>query len=225
MPRTPPPGDCPSADGPLIRVIPAGTIWWRIHGQGYQPTEFRDAGALDKRADPASHGNEGRFDCQAGEYGYLYAGQTKASTIAEAFLRGPVVRDPAARFLRRPSLDGRVLSRLRLTADIPLVDLCGAAGLGRVGQDAWLSACDEIDYPITQRWATALRDWAPRAAGLVWMSKRDNVHEAVVLFSDRVAADVLVGEVARRLDTPLGLSLMTKVLAAFNVTIAGPSRT
>lgn len=112
-----------------------------------------------------------------------------------------------------------MLSRLRLDAELVLVDLRGAVGLGRVGQDAWLSACDEVDDPITQRWATALRQWAPGAAGLVWMSKRDNLHEAAVLFSDRVPTGALAGEVVRRLDSPLGMTLVEKVLATDNVAL------
>ncbi|MCY7417301.1 MAG: RES family NAD+ phosphorylase [Chloroflexi bacterium] len=194
---------------------------WRIHGDGHGAAAFRDTGAEIKRVDPRMYGNEGRFDCQAGEYGYLYAAETKASTIVEAFLRGQVVRDATARFLRRARLTERVLSRVRLTTELPLVDLRGAAGLGRVGQDAWLSACDEEDYPITQQWAAALRRWAPGAAGLAWMSKRDNLQEVVVLLSDRIPAGAITAQVERRLDSPLGVSLMQKVLAEFNVTLGG----
>lgn len=221
MPRLAPPAECPSPDGPKIRLLRAGSVWWRIHGEGHDPTEFRNTGARDKRADPATYGAEGRFDCQGGEYGYLYLGATKASTIAEAFLRGPVVSNPAARFLRGAKLSGRVLSRIELAVDLPVVDLCGAAGLGRIGQDAWLTACDEPDYPLTQEWAASLRRWssATRIAGLVWMSKRDNIHEAGVLFSDGVPPDALGGRVIRRLDEPLGKTLMEKVLAEFNVAI------
>jgi hypothetical protein len=214
-----PPHDCPSPDGPLVRVVPAGTVWWRIHGSS-PALSFRGTGAEARRTDPRTHGEEGRFDCQRGEYGYVYAGATKKVTIAEAFLRGTATKNPAARFLRRARLKDRVLSCIELVADLPLVDLCGAAGLGRIGQDARLTACDEVHYPITQQWATAIRRWAPNAAGIVWMSKRDNVREAAVLFADRVPAGALSGREVRALDSPLGLALVTKVLAEFNLTIA-----
>ncbi|HEY8869200.1 MAG TPA: RES family NAD+ phosphorylase [Candidatus Limnocylindrales bacterium] len=219
MAATPPPTDCPSADGPKIEVLPAGSLWWRIHRTADDPISFRDIGALAKRATPARYGEEGRFDCQAGEYGYLYLGETKKSAIAEAFLRGPVVKDPAARFMRRSRADGRMLSRLEFEADLPLVDLRGAAGLGRIGQDAWLSACDEPDYPITQQWATAIRRWAADAAGLVWMSKRDNVHTAAILFANRVNSGAISGRPVRTLDDPLGTTLLAKVLSEFNVVL------
>lgn len=217
MAKALPPTDCPSSDGPKITIVPAGTVWWRIHGGAYDPASFRDTGAEEKRRDPAIHGEEGRFDCQVGEYGYLYLGETKKSAIAEAFLRGPVVKDPGARFMRRARIAGRVLSRIKLTAELPLVDLCGAAGLGRVGQDAWLSACDEPEYPITQRWASAIRRWAPDAAGLMWMSKRDNIHRAVVMFADRLSPTAIAGRPVRALDDPLGLTMMSKLLSEFNV--------
>lgn len=220
MAKTPPPRDCPSPDGPEIKVFATGTAWWRIHRATDDPISFRDTGAIAKRADPTTHGAEGRFDCQAGEFGYLYLGETKKSAIAEAFLRGPVVKDPAARFMRRARADARMLSRVEFTTDLPLVDLRGAAGLGRIGQDAWLSACDEPDYTITQTWATAIRRWAPDAAGLVWMSKRDNIHLATILFADRMSPGAIAGRAVRALDDPLGMTLLAKVLAEFNVSFA-----
>lgn len=220
MAKALPPTDCPSPDGPKFAVAPAGTVWWRIHGAASVPVSFRDTGAEDKRRDPVTHGEEGRFDCQVGEYGYLYLGETKKSAIAEAFLRGPVVKDPGARFMRRTRTVDQVLSRIELTADLPLIDLCGAAGLGRVGQDAWLSACDEPDYPITQQWASAIRRWAPDAAGLVWMSKRGNIHRAAVLFADRLSPTAIADRPVRALDDPLGLTMMSKVLSEFNVILA-----
>jgi hypothetical protein len=221
MPAIAPPADCPSPGGPLLRTLRAGSVWWRIHRGVYGPTAFRDTGAEAKRADPITNGADGRFDCQAGEYGYLYASETKPSTIAEAFLRGPVVADPAARFLRRAKLTGQVLSRIELTVDLAVIDMCGAVGLARIGQDAWLTACDEPDYPLTQQWATAVRRWAPppSIAGLVWMSKRDNVHNALVLFADGVPVGGLSGRVHRELDSGLGKTLVTKTLARFAVTI------
>jgi hypothetical protein len=51
------------------------------------------------------------------------------------------------------------------------------------------------------------------------MSKRDNVHEAAVFFADRMPPDALTGTVARELDASLGLTLVTKTLAEFNVTL------
>lgn len=218
MPNTLPPADYPTPSGPKLNQLPAGSVWWRIHAHDHPGSAFRFVGASAKREDPVLHGNEGRFDSQDGEYGYLYLAQTKRAAIAEAFLRGPILADPASRFLRRAKLRGRVLSRVELVSDLTVVDLRGT-GLGLIGQDAWLSSCDEVDYSVTQEWATALRRWAPTTAGLVWRSKRDNNHESMVLFSDRTPPDVLGTRVTRRLDSPLGEGLIAKKLSEFGVVL------
>lgn len=218
MPKVLPPADCPSPSGPAITRLPAGSTWWRIHGDDQEGSAFRIAGAVDKRDDPIRHGNEGRFDCQNGEYGYLYLAETKRAAIAEAFLRGSVVSDPASRFLRRATLRDRVLSQVKFTTDLVVVDLRGV-GLGRVGQDAWLTSCDETDYVVTQEWATALRRWAPTAMGLAWLSKRDNDHRSLILFSDRMPDGVLDSKVTRRLDDPLGAGLVAKTISQFGIAL------
>jgi hypothetical protein len=219
MTAAPPPADCPSAAGPLLFPLEVGTVLWRVHGVGHDATEFRSTGAVAKRADPRANGAEGRFDCQRGEYGYLYAAETKKSTLAEAFLRGPVVANPSARILSPSRADGRVLSRIEVTARLELVDLRGAAGLGRIGQTDWLTTCDEDEYHLTQDWASAIRRWTPGSAGMIWQSKRDNIHFAHVLFDDGAAPSAISGRPYRRLDEPLGRTLLEKSLAKFNVVL------
>lgn len=140
--------------------------------------------------------------------------------MAEAFLRGTVVAHPSARVLRGSAANDRVLSRLRLTEALDLVDLRGAGGLGAVGQTDWLTSCDQGDYHLTQEWATAIRRWAPWAAGMIWQSKRGDVHFALILFEDRVGTSALHGRAHRRLDDPLGRSFPRKALADFNVDLS-----
>lgn len=194
---------------------------WRIHTGTRQPVEFNSTGAEAKRAAPDRYGREGRFDCQRGEYGYLYAGETQGAAIAEAFLRGRAVANPAARLELRRTYRPYVLSRLVVAHDLALVELRGAEGLGRIGQDAWLTSCDEVDYSITMEWATAIRRWAPNAHGMIWRAKRDNDHFAVVLFGDRGAGSLIEGEVRRRFDVERHMTFLVKTLAGFNVTIGG----
>jgi hypothetical protein len=219
MPAVRPPLDCPSRTGPRTAVLESGTVLWRVHGSSRGPIEFRSTGAESKRADPRLHGEQGRFDCQRGEYGYLYAAETRTSAIAEAFLRGSTVSDASARFLDRRKAAGIVLSRIELLGNLVLADLRGAAGLAPIGQDAWLTACSEVDYEVTQEWATAIRRWAPGSQGFLWQSKRDNVHFATVLFDDR-GAPALRGDVSRRFDEPGGLIYLTRVLSELNVALA-----
>lgn len=192
---------------------------WRIHKGSRQPAEFNWTGAEAKRAEPERNGREGRFDCQRGEYGYLYAGETQAATIAEAFLRGSAVANPAARFELRRTYRPYVLSRLVVGQDLALADLRGAEALGRIGQDAWLTSSDEVDYPIAQEWATAIRRWAPDAHGMIWRAKRDNDHFAVVLFEDRGTRSFIEGEARRRFEVERDMNVLVKTLSRFNVTI------
>jgi hypothetical protein len=198
--------------------MPTGTTLWRVHGS-HAVDSFRSTGAAAKRAD-ATLGREGRFDCDHGEFGYLYAGDSKRTAIAEAFLRDEVVRDPAARFLRRGLLDGRSLSPLTLAAPLELVDLRGGVALAAVGQDAWLTARDEDDYHLTQAWGWAIRDWAPGAAGMIWMARRDNLRSALVLFSDRVPTGAILPGSGWGLERDRGLTLVRRTLLDYNVTIA-----
>ena len=224
MPRAEPPRACPSLRGPLIRSSRIDRPWWRIHRAGRDARSFRDTGAEDKRADPRTHGTEGRFDCQAGEYGYLYLGAARHTAIAEAFLRGPVIADPTARVVRASKASGMAVTRLRRSVALPLVDLRSAEGLGRVGQDAWLTTTDEADYPLTQRWATSIRAWAPGAAGMIWMSRRDPAEEAAILFADRTPDVALVVEHVRALDDPVGFALLQATLSRFTVDLDGGAR-
>jgi len=219
MPRRRPPRDCPSADGPKIAVLRSGTVLWRIHADGRDAVGFRSTGAEQKRSDPVAHGNEGRFDCQRGDYAYLYVAETRLAAFAEAFLRDDVVHDPTARFLRRDKVLRAALSRIELTGALRLVDLRGAAALTRVGQDSWLTSSEEVDYPLTQLWAAAIRRWAPEADGLCWMAKRDNVHFAAMLFDDHDPGAKMRGEVVRRLAEPSDFAYATKLLATLNVKV------
>ncbi len=192
---------------------------WRVHGSRRDPVGFRSTGAEQKRADPAGCGSEGRFDCQRGEYAYLYLAETRLAALAEAFLRDDVVHDPGARFLRRDKVLGAVLSRIELTGALRLADLRGAAALTRVGQDSWLTSSEEVDYPMTQLWAAAIRRWVPKIDGLCWMAKRDNVHFAAMLFDDHGPAGRMRGEVVRRFDQPSDFAYATKMLASLNVKV------
>lgn len=202
-----------------MAVLPRGTVLWRIHASHRDPVGFRSAGAELKTSDPARYGNEGRFDCQRGEYAYLYLGETRLAAFAETFLRDDVVHDPSARFLRRDKVLRAVLSRIELTGALSLVDLRGAAALARLGQDSWLTSSEEVDYPMTQLWAAAIRRWAPNADGLCWMAKRDNVHFAAMLFDDHDPSARMRGEVVRRFDQPSDFASATKVLSTLNVKV------
>jgi hypothetical protein len=187
---------------------------------GRGPADFRSTGAEQKRIDPLAHGNEGRFDCQRGEYSYIYLAETQQAAFAEAFLRDDVVANPSSRFIRRDKLTRACLSRIELSDELLLVDLRGAAGLSRLGQDSWLTSSEEVDYPLTQLWAGAVRRWAPDADGLCWMAKRDNLHYAAMLFDDHDPGARMRGRVVRRLSEARSFAYATRALARLNVSVA-----
>jgi hypothetical protein len=64
-----------------------------------------------------------------------------------------------------------------------------AAGLA----PADLFAGDKSGYPRTREWAAWIWENLPEAQGLLWMSRRDNRSEAVMLFGDRIT-DRIVDE-------------------------------
>lgn len=49
------------------------------------------------------------------------------------------------------------------------------------------------------------------------MSKRGNIHQAAILFPDRVESGAMSGRPYRLLHDPLGMTLPEKVLSEFNV--------
>lgn len=189
MVRRDPPDDCPSPLGPARRVLHAGTTLWRVHASRYAPSGFK----------PAAVPGSGRFDATDGDYGVLYAADDERTTFAEAFVRGDAVTG-SVRIVTRKRIEDTRISPVIVRQGLPLVSLIGGPALGRLGQDAWLTSCDEDDYDVTQRYARAIRRWAPWASGLVWLSKRDNLHRAYVLFSDRVPPDALEDGAGRALD-------------------------
>ena len=215
MPRREPPTTCPSSLGPLREELPVGRVLWRIHSERYAPVEFNPVPAARKR-------EPGRFDSADGSYASLYAGETRLTAFAEVFLRGETVLASSVRSVPRKKIEGLRLSKLTTGASISFVSLVGAEALGRLGQDSWLTSCDEIDYPITQRYAQSIRQWAPWAQGLVWLAKRDNAHLAYVLFNPPAAAGAIAGKVDRPLDGP-GEAFTTNMLARLTVALANPS--
>lgn len=135
-----------------------------------------------------------------------------------------MIADPAARVVRASKATGLAVTRLRQSVTLELVDLRSAEGLGRIGQDAWLTTTDEADFPHTQRWATSIRAWAPQASGIIWMSRRDPAQEAAILFADRTPDAALVVEHVRALDDPVGFAMLQATLSPFTVDLDGSAR-
>ena len=54
----------------MTRTLNAGTVWWRMHSDAFDPTTFNPTSATNPF-------RGGRFDSSDGSYSYLYAGESR----------------------------------------------------------------------------------------------------------------------------------------------------
>jgi hypothetical protein len=212
-----PPWHCPSPAGPKFETLEPHTTLWRIHSPLFGGSDFNPYGVEEKMANAPKYGAPGRFDSIPHDYAYLYAGATRKVTLAEAFIRNASA-NPATRFVLYASLRDALLTKLIVKNRLRLAVLHGD-GLSRVGQDAWLTSCDEGEYGRTQEWAAAIRRWAPDAQGFVWRSKQANDGMAYVFFGDRGAQDSFTISGDQQLGFGGGLSIATRLLAEMGIAV------
>lgn len=187
-----------SYDGtPAYLLLTAGTRLTRIHSVRFGVTEFNPTVARSPFAG-------GRFDAiAADQYAFLYAAADDRTAISEALLRDLPIDERGACLLPRVRLSDLRISWLVTTLDMQLVSLRSGQDLASVGQDAWLTVAPATEYPVTRRWASAIRAWAPRAVGLTWRSLREPAGFAFVFFSDRCPPGAFV-ESTHDLPVPTG---------------------
>jgi len=135
-----------------LRTFPAKTKWHRFHREGLQATFFGKSGLY-------------RFDDPQRDYGVLYLAQHLEGAFVEVFLREP---EPF-RFVTRMALESRVLSILRASRSVKLVDLVGA-GLARMGVDSRLTTGS---YEVAQQWSRAFHAHPARPDGILYRSRHD----------------------------------------------------
>ncbi|MFD1813614.1 RES family NAD+ phosphorylase [Rhodococcus gannanensis] len=156
-----PPTPLPSA---LIVSVPSGTPLWRIH------SAKRGAADLNPTASPRPR-KGGRFDSIDGSYAYTYVGDSPAAAVAETLCRNLPV-DQSPRLVPRVQIAGRVLSELRTTRALRVVDLTGT-GSSRINAGVWLTKCDPSGYLQTRRWAAAILAANPDVDGIQFRPRHD----------------------------------------------------
>jgi hypothetical protein len=161
----------------LVRVA-AGTSLVRVHHRRFAPEEFSAPRRLPFGPPVVPT---------------LYAARDDATAIAEALFHDV----PLGGDLPRAALDGRVLTRLRATRDLQLVEL----------DDPDLVAAPASDYGRTAEAAERLHDRMPGVDGIAWASRRFPAEQAFVLFGDRIAGLIAVGP-SLALDGGPGLRLV-----------------
>lgn len=175
MPPVPPPEDCPGT--PVIRIVQSGSLLYRVHRHERQ--------AISPNFKRVTAPQGGRFDADlalASQYGYWYAATSELAAFAETFLRSATSPHLTPRLLPRSLISDRSISELRCERDLHLVQLHGGAEQ-QIGQDNWLTTCDESGYSLTRQWADSLYRWAPNADGLIWRSRRFDDEFAVMLWT------------------------------------------
>jgi hypothetical protein len=113
----------------------------------------------------------------------------------------------------------KLLSRLRLVRELPVVVLHGA-GLSAIRQTAELTSSGAGDYASCRAWALALRADAPTACGFEWRPRRDNDRLAYVFFADRCSSSDFVPDRTYSLVEGYGRSLLLRALARHGATLA-----
>lgn len=212
MPPLSPPQECPGI--PNLAVLHAGTQVWRVHAEDRIP----DA----SNTTVPGPGRGGRFDSDDGFCAYTYLGADENAAIAETLCRD-LPFDGRPRMVPRIKLANAMLSSLTVSEDLNVVSLCGADAT-QVGQDVWLTSCDPDQYPLTRRWAAAIRSWVLSADGLVYRCRHDQNRLAWARFVDNPAPEthphLHTTATPIRLDGPVGEALVRRVLVDHNATLS-----
>lgn len=179
----------PKSGRPGLVSIPPCTLW-RVHP--FDPstgrwvaTAFNSAGAGNARFSPLPEGD--------GFVPTLYAASTLEGALMETVFHD--VPWPSTGYsldLTKHLESSYCASQVELTSAAQLIDLT-SVGLRAIG----LRAVDLLDtnateYPRARAWAQWLRQTAPTAQGLTWMSRQDNTCRALVFFGDKLPASSLV---------------------------------
>lgn len=184
-PDRPPPKPPPA--GAIVTVTLPARRWYRVHRfdaatNQYAPDAFNDSADGDARFSPLLSSDASE---QQRVTPTLYAAASERAAIAEVVLRN--VPSPSAGYLHdlRRDLDSNLhVSALQAPA-LSLANLTttgmNAAGLGPYA----LVAGGPKHYPVTRQWARWIWQTQPKAQGLMWMSRRYNRDEVIMLFGDR----------------------------------------
>ena len=195
VPRTPAPARL-AALSPDVRVLPAGSLVWRIYLRGGRhPTrwsDFRHVGPTDARFDHHL-GRRRAYQDRA----VLYAADDPTTCFAEVFRRTRVVN----RWHKDPWLVG-----FRTAAALSLLDLTGAFATRAGASMALMTGARSV----SRTWARGFYDAYPETAGLRYPSSMHANRPAMVLTDRAEAAGVIPRQPSfhRALGDPALLSLL-----------------
>ena len=207
VPRTPAPARL-AALKPDVRVLPSGSLAWRIYFRGGpHPTrwgDFRHVGPTDARFDHHL-GRRPVYQDRA----VLYAADDPTTCFAEVFQRTWVVN----RWHKDPWLVG-----FRTGASLSLLDLTGAFATRAGASMALMTGARSV----SRNWARGLYDAYPQTAGLRYPSSMHANRPAIVLTDRAEAAGVVPPQPSfhRALADPALLSLLKNVARSVGYALA-----
>lgn len=178
-------------------TLAAGTSLYHVHRDGRSALDFN----------PHKVGGRWRFSPirnAAGPIPDWNAALTPRGAICEAIFRDLVMKRQRAIF-RAVSLAGRVISEVRLTRPLELLQLHGP-GLLALRLPTTLTACDPRLYRRTTAIGQALYKACDDVAGFIWRSRIDNDELAIVLYGPRTSAGFATAGDPLSLNEGLGLA-------------------
>jgi hypothetical protein len=204
---------------PVIVPLPIGTELWRVHPDDRPATDFNEM-----YADEVFGGS--RFDGTPGDpYSFLYAAMDCQTALLETLGRSLPFDHRGWRLILRRSVRHQCISQMEVTTQLQLISLMTGEQLAAVCQDEWLVQADPEQYSHTRRWCSWLRKCAPSAQGIVWPSRRNLGHQAIVLFGDKCGGPVaeLVPDSTVALYTDDGAAFINDRLANHRMYVRGPA--
>ena len=203
----------PDPFDPLWEPLPPDSRIFRVH-----ESRFADGVANDGTTFNPGYGSPLRWSFFGDPVVPVhYSAASPEASVHEAILHDAV---PGAH-VSRASWNRKVLTPLRTTRELRLVQL-HSDGLRRLGVHARdLTDTDSDQYPFTVEWAVAAH--AAGADGVVWMSRQLNSIRAYCMFGDRAAAsdlDPIPGDAeARVFATPADSEWLYDIALRMRVTI------
>ncbi|MCL7375941.1 RES family NAD+ phosphorylase [Streptomyces sp. 35G-GA-8] len=208
---------------PHRRLLPAGTELWRVHSAKRSAEQFNTV-SVD------AHFGGNRFDGTPYDpYPYLYVADSPTTALAETLLRSMEFdKESRMRLIPYAAVRAKSLSVVRTRCEVNLVSLVTETDLAAVCQDSWLLEDEGERYAKTRRWASEIRTQATDAMGLIWQSRRNRPHRALVLFGDRFEScgnepldGVPLGGIPD-LGSPSGVTEANRLLAPLQAAIVPP---
>jgi hypothetical protein len=197
-------------------LLKAGTELHRVHLDAFGSTEFNGTDKGNARFSPIR-------DTGGSIIPTIYAAQSFECATCEIILRCPDTPAPTRTKIASPEIvypsdyQLHAPSQVRTKHDLKLVSIT-ITGQRKIGVNSnALLAGPRSSYPITRGWAEKIHAACSTAHGLYYTSYQYGPEFAVLLFGDRVPADILVGLSKRDIADPVCHDEIQKLAASLSI--------